>query len=110
MNGLRKRLLAKVVLDHMTGCILWTGYISPKGYGAIRIGPKMAQAHRAAWILANGEIPAGMHVLHKCDVRNCINTDHLFLGTPKDNSQDRQNKKRGRDQNGSKHNFAKLNE
>lgn len=45
-------------------------------------------AHRAEWEKINGPIPAGMQVLHKCDNRWCVNTNHLFLGTQSDNLRD----------------------
>jgi len=43
------------------------------------------RAHRAAWIIFNGDIPEGLNVLHKCDVALCVNPENLFLGTQKDN-------------------------
>lgn len=52
--------------------------------------------HRAAYSAFVGEIPVGAHVLHKCDVRNCINPNHLFLGSNLDNVADRVTKKRDR--------------
>lgn len=55
---------------------------------------KTVRAHRASWILHNGSIPPGLHVLHSCDNPPCVNPEHLFLGTDKDNAQDRENKKR----------------
>ena len=52
-------------------------------------------AHRYAWIVAHGPIAAGMQVLHKCDNPPCDRVDHLFLGTPQDNVDDRRAKGRG---------------
>jgi hypothetical protein len=53
------------------------------------MGGKQISAHRAAWALVHGSIPDGAHVLHHCDVRNCVNPNHLYLGTPSDNMRDR---------------------
>jgi len=53
-------------------------------------------AHRLAWEEAKGPIPDGLFVLHRCDVRGCINVDHLFLGTAKDNTHDMMAKGRAR--------------
>lgn len=53
------------------------------------MGRKEYRAHRISWIAAHGEIPGELHVLHKCDVRNCINPEHLYLGTERDNSRDK---------------------
>jgi len=57
-------------------------------------GVRMGQ-HRKAWILANGPIPDGLYVLHKCDNGKCVNVDHLFLGTQLDNVRDCMAKGRG---------------
>ncbi len=71
-------------------CWLWTGPGSgPKGaYGGITINKKSLKAHRVSWELENGPIPDGLCVLHKCDNPKCVNPEHLFLGTKKDNTQD----------------------
>jgi len=45
-------------------------------------------AHRISWVIWNGPVPDGLKVLHHCDVRNCCNEEHLFLGTSKDNTRD----------------------
>ena len=64
------------------------------GYGHYELEGKMIHSHRAAWIITNGPVPKGQHVLHKCDVRNCCNPEHLFLGTAADNALDRSKKGR----------------
>ena len=70
-------------------CWLWTGCkTAANGYGRIRIDGSKVSAHRYSWELHNGPIPAGMLVLHRCDVRACVRPDHLFLGTHSDNAKD----------------------
>lgn len=77
------------------GCILWTGSKDRKGYGSLKERKKVYRAHRIAYSLVHGEIPEGLNVCHKCDVPLCINVDHLFLGTQKDNLRDMLSKQRG---------------
>src|SRR6185312_3528319 len=86
-------------------CWLWTGAGNSNGYGVFRSG-KMGTAHRFSWELHNGPIPEGLCVLHRCDVRRCINPEHLFLGTKGDNLKDMYAK--GRAPIGEKHGMAKL--
>lgn len=80
-----------------TPCWLWTERLS-HGYGTITVGGrkgKAQKAHRVAWTLGVGPIPDGQFVLHRCDVRNCVNYEaHLFLGTKGDNNRDRAEKGR----------------
>lgn len=77
------------------GCLLWSQYVDGLGYG--RLGSrhtKQVKSHRASYELAKGEIPSGMVVMHTCDVRHCVNPDHLILGTQADNVADMVSKKR----------------
>lgn len=79
-------------------CWLWMAHKNWQGYGSIRVGDRRVTAPRVSWELANGPIPEGMCVLHRCDNPVCVNPEHLFLGTQKDNMYDRTVK--GRDYRG----------
>lgn len=87
-------------------CWLWKAAVGNSGYGKYRFGKKQVYAHRYSWSLFFGEIPAGMEVLHKCDVRTCVNPKHLFLGTQKENMEDKV--KKGREARGEDNGFSKL--
>jgi len=91
-----ERFYEKVMVDPNSGCHLWTGHLMHKGYGFFRYShaEKERLAHRFAWRFAHGNVPEGMHVLHKCDTPACVNPDHLFLGTNDDNCRDKVSKKR----------------
>ena len=92
------RLAAHSEPDTNGGCLLWSGYTNRQGYGDTSVRGRTTRAHRAAWELANGPVPLGLHVLHRCDVPACINPAHLWLGTNADNMTDKVAK--GRHRNG----------
>lgn len=77
-------------MPHMPSrCWDWTGALNKDGYGFFRVAYKTHGSHRAAWIIANRrKVPEGLCVCHKCDRPSCVNPEHLFLGTRKDNIQD----------------------
>lgn len=96
---LRERFDALWVPEPNTGCWLWFGrrpygrygYFSirrrtPEGVSSARYADRLA--HRVAWELHRGPIPDGMYVCHSCDVPECVNPDHMFLGTQTDNMRD----------------------
>ena len=88
-------------LDHYSalmpsGCVEWTAAKHEKGYGILRIGGRQHRAHRLAWELANGPIPAGMLVLHSCDNPACLNLKHLSIGSAAENTADMLAKRRNR--------------
>jgi hypothetical protein len=79
-----KRRIYKV----STGCWLWHGAHIPAGYGHLKFDGSNQLAHRVSWQIHNGPIADGLFVLHKCDVKGCVNPSHLFLGTASDNVKD----------------------
>jgi hypothetical protein len=89
-------------------CWICKASLDKDGYARLRIPhcDLRMRAHRLSYLLFVGEIPDGMCVCHRCDVRNCIRPDHLFLGTNGENSKDRHSK--GRTCRGARHTNAKL--
>lgn len=77
-----------------TGCWLWSGAIDKSGYGVFRLEGKNKKAHRMSYHIFKEDIPEKLQVNHKCDVRCCVNPDHLWVGTQKENILDAVSKKR----------------
>lgn len=84
--------LAKLSAPQANGCILFTGHRITRGYGLLDVrdesGSRKVYAHRIAYVLSHGPIPEGAFVCHRCDVPACINPEHLFVGTHRDNMVD----------------------
>jgi DNA-binding XRE family transcriptional regulator len=105
-----EQLMSRVIPEPNTGCWFWIGAIhNPSGYGRLGIGGRNGRdvyAHRLSYELYRGSIPSGFVVCHKCDDPICVNPDHLFLGTHRDNSNDKCQK--GRQLYGERNPRAKL--
>lgn len=106
-----EKFLAFVSPEPNSGCWLWTGFVSPKGYGQFRVGGrggKKWRANRLAHALFKGEIPDGALVLHDCDNPTCVNPSHLHLGTPEQNTKEMFKRGRAPDRGGENHSRRKL--
>jgi len=103
-----ERLQLHSTRDERTGCLLWTGKTyRDLPYGRLGIDRRQHVAHRVAWEIANGPVPAGQIVRHRCDNPQCIEPAHLELGTQADNMQDMISRRRF-DRTGERNNSARL--
>lgn len=92
-------------------CILWTKACNEKGYGVTWKYGKIYKAHRAAYEKHHSiKLTSTQYVLHTCDTPSCVNPEHLYIGTQKDNMQDRKERTGFHQTQGSKHPSHKLKE
>ena len=101
------RFFSRIVPEPNSGCWLWDGFCTHQGYGRMSVGRRSIGAHRVSYALHRGN-PGSAHVCHSCDVPPCVNPDHLWLGTNKQNMVDASAK--GRIAHGVRSATAKLRE
>lgn len=92
--SMKCRFMGRV--NKTNNCWNWTGGTDSSGYGSFGYKGKTIASHRISYELFIGQIPDGLHILHKCDNRKCVNPEHLWVGTNNDNVQDRVKKGRSK--------------
>ena len=103
------RFAEKFYIDKDTGCWMWIAGKNRRGYGKFRIGKKTMAAPRASLLIYRGiSLPSHLCACHTCDTPECVNPDHLFVGTNKENSEDM--KRKGRQTYGERNGRSKLKE
>lgn len=85
---LAARLERFTVADNRNGCVLWCGSKTERGYGRISFNRSRRMVHQLVWEEANGPMPTGHVIRHKCDVPSCVNANHLEIGLQRDNVAD----------------------
>tara|TARA_Y100000310_G_scaffold240365_1_gene244193 strand:+ start:516 stop:974 length:459 start_codon:yes stop_codon:yes gene_type:complete len=91
-------------------CWEWPWGRNRLGYGGVQFNKKWHRAHRVAWILFVGPIPKDMFVCHHCDNPPCVNPNHLWIGSHRDNVDDMLNKGRSNNHHGQNNPNARLTE
>lgn len=88
LKVIAEAIVANCQLQELSGCLRWQGGKFVNGYGQKQFQGKRCRVHRLVYEAAHGPIPEKMAVCHTCDVRDCCNIDHLWLGTWQDNAID----------------------
>lgn len=101
------RLMALSVTDG-NGCRIWQRSKDTRGYGHLRVAGRLMRAHRAMWVAVHGTLGDGLCILHRCDVRACIEPEHLFAGSQLENIADRHTKGRSRGPSAERSATAKI--
>lgn len=96
-EGVLKKIISLAIKDE-NGCLVWQNSKSPRGYGKIKFNNKHWRAHRLMYFIKFGALDDTTYVCHSCDNPSCINPDHLFAGTARDNAEDMKSKGRQNNQ------------
>ncbi len=92
---IEERFFPKIAFIPFHTCWEWMGTKNRGGYGSFLHSYQVKKgAHQISWEIHYGPIPSGLCVLHKCDNPGCVNPEHLFLGTKRDNTLDMVKKRR----------------
>lgn len=84
----KQYILDRVKINEETGCWEWQMCLTERGYGRPGINGKAVRANRLSYEIFVGSIPKGKYVCHDCDVPSCVNPNHLWIGSPRENAMD----------------------